>query len=460
MSLFCQSVNWLNQSKWMPVVCPFTGVVINKSEGNSRTLSGPNFGHGGTVSSIVNRETMKTLSLSGFSVSFYNSIKAMSTVWESATDSENIFLQKTYLEVLEENPPENMRFCYLIFHKDNQAIGVASCQILKFNAKENISAEENKEEKKPYFKAVKNKIKNFVTSRLEFNLMACGNMLLTGDHGFYFDEKKVSKMEAFKLIEEGLNYAQICLDKQNIKVHGTMLKDFTKAQSPDLTQLSKGNRRFNELMFQPNMLLDIRKNWTSFDDYLQAMSSKYRVRAKRAFKKAKNIEKRELDVDEIKSYKNRINDLYQNIAGGADFNMVELHPDYFLALKKAFLDQYKLTGYFIDDQMVAFYTTIQNGHELEAHFLGFDHSVNRATQAYMNILYDIIRRGIETGSERVVFARTALEIKSSVGAVAEEMFCYLRHNAHLPNRFMTFMVEYLQPNVEWVPRHPFKEEEV
>lgn len=455
MSLFCQSSNWWSRFKWLPI-CPFTGAVLPSSDGHStiRLEQIPNQKR--AISPISNRNKMKTLSHPGFSVSFHNSIESIAAVWEAATDKDNIFLQKTYLEVLEQHPPENMRFCYLVFYKEEQAVGVATCQILKFNAKENISTEEDNEEHVPYLQAVKHRIKNFVTSRLEFNLMACGNMLLTGDHGFYFDKNKVEQMKAFQLIEEGLNYAQDCLGEQNIKVHGAMLKDFTEVQRPDLSQLSQRNRRFNELAFQPNMVLDIREDWKVFDDYLQAMSSKYRVRARRAFKKGAAIEKKELDVTEIEANKARINELYQSIAGGADFNMVELHTDYFLALKQAFPEKYKLTAYYIEDKMVAFYTTLQNGRELEAHFLGFDQQVNRQTQAYMNILYDIIRRGMETQSHRIVFARTALEIKSSVGAVAEDMYCYLRHNAHLPNRFMTFMVEYLQPNVEWTPRHPFK----
>ena len=44
---------------------------------------------------------------------------------------------------------------------------------------------------------------------------------------------------------------------------------------------------FHEFRFLPNMVMGMNPSWTSFEDYLADLQSKYRVRAKRAFKKAK-----------------------------------------------------------------------------------------------------------------------------------------------------------------------------
>jgi hypothetical protein len=107
--------------------------------------------------------------------------------------------------------------------------------------------------------------------------------------------------------------------------------------------------------------------------------------------------------------------------------------------------------------MVAFYSTIQNHGELEAHFIGYEKSMNHEYQLYMNILYDIIRIGIESDSDRIIFARTALEIKSSVGAVPHQLWNYLRHQNQLANRFTGTILDYLKPVETWLPRHPFRE---
>ena len=75
---------------------------------------------------------------------------------------------------------------------------------------------------------------------------------------------------------------------------------------------------------------------------------------------------------------------------------------------------------------------------------------------YLNILYDIIKIGFDQKCRSVVFARTALEIKSSVGAEPHEMYWYLRHRNKVSNRFLSQIVDYLNPKDDWVQRKPFK----
>jgi len=189
------------------------------------------------------------------------------------------------------------------------------------------------------------------------------------------------------------------------------------------------------------------------------MSAKYRTRAKRAFKKLDGgVEKRELTLVEIQRELPRIFSLYKEVAKNAGFNMVDLNEHYLLALKRDLPEHFKMFAYYEGGKMLAFYTVIQNGDELEAHFLGYDKAHNHDRQLYLNILYDIVRIGIENGCHCVVFARTALEIKSSVGATAHDLYCYLRHQNSIANRFTGTILDYLKPVEEWVPRHPFKEE--
>jgi len=206
------------------------------------------------------------------------------------------------------------------------------------------------------------------------------------------------------------------------------------------------------------MILNFREGWESFDDYLAAMSSKYRVRVKRAFKKGAAIERKDFTVDDIRKNLPKIFELYEWIADASVFNLVKLNPDYFVGLKEKLGDDFKMTGYYIDGEFVAFFTTIKNHHELEAHFLGYNESFNRPHQMYLNILYDIIKIAFDQKCSEVVFARTALEIKSSVGAEPHQMYWYLRHRNSFSNRFLSQIVDYLNPKDEWTQRKPFKDQ--
>jgi predicted N-acyltransferase len=216
----------------------------------------------------------------------------------------------------------------------------------------------------------------------------------------------------------------------------------------------------NEFIIEPNMVLDMDPKWKTFDDYLASMHSKYRVRARKALSCSLDLVRQSFNENQIAEHKDALYRLYQNVAEKSGFNLVNLNVNYLLALKKIFQEDFTLDVYLLDGKIVAFYTTIRNGEELEAHFLGFDQSLVRDHQIYLNILYDIVKIGIEKRVHKIVYARTALEIKSSVGARAHEMYCYMRHPNAFSNKFVAPILAYLKPNHEdWVPRQPFKDRE-
>ena len=74
----------------------------------------------------------------------------------------------------------------------------------------------------------------------------------------------------------------------------------------------------------------------------------------------------------------------------------------------------------------------------------------------INILYDIINLGISYKVKEIAFSRTALEIKSSVGAEPEKMYCYVRHKKSMNNKMVPHLIGYLKPNDDWIQRKPFK----
>ena len=72
------------------------------------------------------------------------------------------------------------------------------------------------------------------------------------------------------------------------------------------------------------------------------------------------------------------------------------------------------------------------------------------------MLYDYVKEAIENSSKKLLLGRTASEIKSTVGAEALELTCYIRHRNPLSNRIIKPFVDFLKPS-EWIPRNPFKE---
>ena len=384
-------------------------------------------------------------------VHLFRDIKSVPDSWDQLAPMENLFLQRTYLEVLEKFPPDKMQFAYLLFFENKNPVGIAIAQIQLFQATQNI--QEDKTDAGLLGK-IGHFVKEKVAKKISFYTLVCGNLLLTGEHGFYFSPN-ISDHKKVNLLYTGLHAVLPKIDQQGTEISAVLIKEITAKHKNKIG--SELRRYYQEFTMQPNMIFDLQPNWHSFQDYVDTLSSKYRVRMKRAFKKAVNIRKENMDLATIQGNKKQIHELYLGVANNSDFNSAELHEDYFLELKRAFPEKFQMTGYYLQDQLIGYYTTIKNGEELEAHFLGFDYKQNQIHQTYLNILFDITRDGIQKKAKRIVFARTALEIKSSVGAEPEEMYFYARHRSKFSNRLLQSMVEYLQPqSPQWRQRHPFK----
>lgn len=392
-----------------------------------------------------------------YQLSVVDSIDKVDLSWAAVAPKENIFLQNDYLRALEQHPPQQMGFRYLLFYKENKVIGLAYVQTYFVRMKESV---QHQEVPKGWWQRIRYMLQQWFLKKAVFNVLICGNLVLTGEHGYHFiSDSGLSKAEQAALAAKGMDLLQKLEEKsQGKRMHIQMFKDYKeikKEVDPVKDGLNQGH--YHEYTIQPSMYMSLPKEWHKFEDYLAAMSSKYRVRAKRAAKKGKELVKRELSLEEITAHCEEIYDLYKNIADNVGFNAYTFHKGYFWALKKHLGDRFKLVGLFLDGEMLAFYTAIFNGKEMEAHFLGLNYDYNRSHQIYLNILYALIDMGIYHQVEKIDFARTALEIKSSVGAVPQEMHCYLRHRNRLSSNLIKFIFETLNPEEDWTPRSPFKD---
>jgi len=114
-------------------------------------------------------------------------------------------------------------------------------------------------------------------------------------------------------------------------------------------------------------------------------------------------------------------------------------------------------GVFLKDELVGFYTLILNQEVLETYFLGYNKDMQHQYQMYLNMLFNMASFGIDNGFKKIVYARTAMEIKSSIGAKPHTMHIYLNHtNNVIANTVLRGIVKYMNPIQTWEERHPFR----
>jgi predicted N-acyltransferase len=277
--------------------------------------------------------------------------------------------------------------------------------------------------------------------------------MLTGQNSYALEEG-IDHKKAIQALHSAANKLKTNFAEKNIKVHITTYKDFTNAEIKNFAVPELKNEY--QFSTQPNMIFLIDENWKTEQNYIESLSKKYRDQYKRARKKAISLEKRKLSLEEITLLEDEIYDLYYHVAQNAPFNTFFLPRDHFRVFKELFKDKFLFYGYFIGDKLIGFNTLIKNAKVMDTYFLGYDESIQRQNMLYLNMLYDMIAYSINKNFDEIVFARTALEIKSSVGAKPVKMFGVISHSNKLINSFMPKIFKYLEPETIWQQRNPFK----
>lgn len=379
-----------------------------------------------------------------YSFDIYKSVSELPINWNEIS-GDNIFLSSEYLKVLEYSAPDNMQCHFIGLFNNGDLSGVALSQFINLSDVSSFGERDN---------CFKTKIRNFVFKNFSSNVLFIGNNMLTGQNAFYFSEN-LPTQEGLRLLNKVNIELTNKLTKKGIKVHITVFKDFSAEEIvhfkiPEF-------KSFFEFTTQPNMIFEIRETWHSFEDYYGNLNKKYRDQYKRARKKADGISKRKLSLDEIAFNNDRIHELYMDVAKNAPFNTFYLPEKHFEVLKKSLKDHFLFYGYFIDEKLIGFNTLIKNGDAIDTYFLGYDEIHQREKMLYLNMLYDMVGYSINKKYKHLIFARTALEIKSSVGAKPVQMFGMIKHSNFIINFFISKIFKYLEPEMVWQERNPFKE---
>ena len=205
------------------------------------------------------------------------------------------------------------------------------------------------------------------------------------------------------------------------------------------------------------MVFYIPEAMQSFDDYLSALSSKYRQRYKSTLKKSKALEVRELTAEDIDNLEDDLFQLYGEIVDLGKFKVAPIDRGYFSELKKKISSRLRIFAYFQNSTIVGFRSSLQFADFLEAHYVGYKKPLNSEMKIYQRILYDYIAEGLERKKRKIKyisFGRTATEIKSSVGAVEVPLLNLLYLKSKFLNKMAPLVLKKLKKQYQL--RHPFK----
>jgi hypothetical protein len=370
----------------------------------------------------------------------YSTFNKVETVWSNILPPNHHLLCKD-IKALEVSNPADINFNYVNIFRNNKLIGVMYVQCLNFNKKHyNHSI---------FDKNVLKLLKECIVKQ-SVNILICGNIFRVNFQGFYFVDKtdKESIFDCLQLYRKSI--------KKEKEICGILVKDCSREF--DETQFTC--HKFNSFKQDLTMEMKIESDWKTFESYTSDLSRKYRQRASKIRKSLLEIQIKELTIEEIQNYKGRIDELYLNIVNKQSLALGILNVNYFLEMKLALQDKFKLFGFFKNNELLAFsshiYYPLKN--RMEIHYIGLDYNFNQEFNLYFNILFNGIEQAIEGKYNSIEMGRTAREAKANAGAYPVENYNYVWIKPGLIKIAVKFIGSWFDRNIgeDWLKRSPFK----
>jgi hypothetical protein len=386
---------------------------------------------------------------SDYKAQFFKTVEAIPTeIFQELDCTDNLYFNPKYLVSLSNNHP-NIDFWYVVLlNNEQKPVAFATIQVVDFIL-DNVQNE---------LKGFAEKIQKIgrslglITNRKPFKILTCGNTFVSGEHGIFIKNNQ-NKQKVIKELAKSV--VQLVNDEKQFsyKISGFMLKDFIHESLFMTDELLEYN--YHSFNVEPNMLMQIDSDWLDFTDYLTAMKTKFRVKAKKAMERSFPLKIINIDEYNLEDYLPEMETLYKNVSSKAEFNLGSFNLSAYKDLSQNLEENYIIKGYLLNNRLVGFLSGMISGKNLDAHFVGIDYEYNREYAIYQRMLYDYIQIAIENKLEQINFGRTASEIKSSVGAEPQNLTIYFRHKNHIPNKILSFFINKIQPT-PFNQKFPFK----
>lgn len=377
----------------------------------------------------------------------FTSYNQLPKSWDEIAPND-LMLSDAYLKALELATPDNINLYYIAIFKEEDLVGIAITERVQLYVKDMF--------RKSASSVLTRFFKDAISMVLKGNILVVGNLTHTGQHGIGFCKDKIDPNEFLRTVLEAISAMRNKIKSENgKKIRLVLFKDYFLDDEIHNASKVFFDEKYNRVIVQPNMILKIESNWHKKEDYIKSLNKKYKVRFQRARRKFGPIERRELDIETLKRDSDQIHALYRNVSDNAKFNTFILPENHFYSLKQELQHNFRLFGYYLNNELIGFYTLILNNEVLETYFLGYDSEHQHPNQLYLNMLFDMVEFGIVNKFSSVVYARTAMEIKSSVGAKPIAMTMYIKHTSGMINSILKRVFNFMKPDLKWEERHPF-----
>ena len=359
--------------------------------------------------------------------------------WDTLA-AQTVFLSRDYLRVLEQHAPANLEPRYAMAYADGQPVAALLLQRVSVGGPQL---------RKPGGKKLVDPI-----AGLKEHLLVCGNLLVWGARAMAL-APHADEAQLWHAICEAI-YRVRRADKLKGQSDLALIKDLGLAseQVPPALRLLG----YRSVETEPDMVLTLRPEWRTWDDYLASMTSGYRSAAKKLLKDcgAAGVTLRLATAEEMVARADELHALYGQVHQAQGLRLATLTPGYLPAMATALGERFRCrVAEHADGRWLAFVTSVHDGDTTLGYYIGYDRAANAEAPLYLTLLQSTVQDAIAFGSTRLSLGRTALEPKAKMGCKPEPLSCAVRHRVSALNWITTALTKTAEHD-EPPERSPFK----
>ena len=207
---------------------------------------------------------------------------------------------------------------------------------------------------------------------------------------------------------------------------------------------------------EPFMVISLPNHWNSFEDYLAAFSSKYRVRTKKVFEDTQKVQIKYLHQSPPNTWAAHCGSLLADTLQDKTIAIGKNLPELLICYSKSLKENYRVIGFSENDEIIGFISYILDGPRMFAMHLGLNKSSDHSGKLYQRMLYTLVEEAFELGVNQINLGRTGAEIKSTLGAEpVENSFVVFTRSKILLLLFKLY-AKFIQKKYTYTYRSPFK----
>jgi hypothetical protein len=365
-------------------------------------------------------------------------------------DVFGIYGSYAYLSALSKTSGEFEKFIYPQVYLDGKLIAAGCFQELHLNREKLNELGRLFSADSSWTIKLESLVKGLLGAKSKsLKVLIAGNCQVSGPYGLFFVNPLTEKQQ-LTVWQQLIQFIESELDPYSI----LLVKDLNGKS--DQMDLLWRRDNFTSTQALPVMQMQIMSQWESFSDYIAAMGSKYRIRAKAARKKGRELVVQRWNTQQVAENINEIMNLYQQVYQRARFRLQKVNEDYFINLSMMESDKFIFNAWLENGQLVGFSTMFLDQKRADAHLIGLNYDTNKSHSLYLNMLYQYVEDAILSRVELLDLGRTAMEIKSTVGAIPIDLSVYLKLKNPLLNGLACMMAGNTVPET-WIQRHPFRQ---